>query len=113
MFVLGAGLCPHQPMMLSAMLRHGKLEVHELGYYTASYNMGTTVGMWLPGVCQLHRIETTCVICELLLVSICVKHFPWYGTLEQESSAPPLSSPAPLNDTVPERIPVLTPYTLR
>ncbi|CAK0829225.1 unnamed protein product, partial [Prorocentrum cordatum] len=33
LFLVGAGLCPHQAMVLSSMLRHGRLEVHEVGYY--------------------------------------------------------------------------------
>lgn len=32
LFLVGAGLCPHQAMVLSSMLRHGRLEVHEVGY---------------------------------------------------------------------------------
>lgn len=79
---MGAGLCANNSMMLGAMQQHGNLSSEEIGWYNTSFCLGTTLGMSLPGMVGLPRVELVGAMLLFLVINSRRADFPRSGLLK-------------------------------
>jgi len=95
MACMGAGLCANNSMMLGAMQLHGTLSSQEVGWYNTSFCLGTTLGMSLPGMVGLPRVEILGSLCLFLVINSRRADFPRTGALPKEELAAVAAEEAP------------------
>jgi len=55
--LLGAGTCPLGSSIIGAMRYHGDISAERMGFFCTSGTIGTMLGMWIPGLVALSRIQ--------------------------------------------------------
>jgi len=55
--LLGVGTCPLGSNIIAAMRYHGDISAERMGFFCTSATMGTMLGMWIPGLVALSRIQ--------------------------------------------------------
>merc|ERR1711956_119237 len=69
--LLGAGTCPLGSSIIGAMRYHGDISAERMGFFCTSGTIGTMLGMWVPGLVALSRIQLiwTAMLAALSLAS--------------------------------------------
>jgi len=85
--LLGTGTCPLGSVIIGAMASHGEISPQRIGWYGTACTLGTTCGMWLPGLIKLSQIELiwSSMICVVALASL--QDFPLWPSRRKASAA--------------------------
>jgi len=85
--LLGVGTCPLASSIIGAMASHGDISSQRMGWYGTASTLGTTCGMWLPGLIRLSVIEFvwSSIICVVAVVSL--RDFPLWQSRRKRPPA--------------------------
>lgn len=75
--LVGLGISPQVVMMQTALQQHGRLSPRQLGSYSVAGNLGSTMGLWFPGIVSLPAAECVWAACAVCIITAFVRDFPW------------------------------------
>jgi len=74
--LLAMGLAPQVTMMQASVALHGHLSPQQVGLYTLALNIGTTMGLWFPGVVSLPWAQSIWGGCAICILTAFYRDFP-------------------------------------
>merc|ERR1711924_246522 len=71
----GTGSCSLYSMMIAFVRLNGRLTPEDTSLYDMSCNVGITLGLWLPGFCNLPLFEFSVVFANFFIVHVYLADF--------------------------------------
>lgn len=76
--LIALGVCPQIGMMQASLGQHGRMNSRQLGSYTVAIHLGTTMGLFFPGVVSLPVAEFMWAACAVCIINAFVRDHAWH-----------------------------------